>query len=102
MDAKRQACSPDQVAEAMDAAAQAWLGERAASWGLDVAAESVLQGAYRQHRLQPRGKRVEYSSLDYQGLARVVDPQALQRALLEGVGHARGFGCGLLLVKRTN
>jgi CRISPR system Cascade subunit CasE len=33
-------------------------------------------------------------------MAQVADPQRLAVALLQGVGHARSFGCGLLLVKR--
>ncbi|SDN37071.1 type I-E CRISPR-associated protein Cas6/Cse3/CasE [Pseudomonas jinjuensis] len=102
MDAKRRAGSPVQVQQAVDAAGLAWLLERSVNWGLEVAGDSVLQSAYQQHRLHPRGKRIEYSSLDYQGFARVVDPQRLQQALLEGVGHGKGFGCGLLLVKRVS
>lgn len=100
MDAKRQAESPAKAAEAVNAAGLAWLTKRAISWGLEVEAQSVIQGAYQQHRLRPKGKRIEYSTLDYQGIARVTDPTALQQALLNGVGHAKGFGCGLLLVKR--
>lgn len=100
MDAKRMADSPQEMSEAMERAGEAWLSARAPRWGLELKAGSVLQVAYRQHRLAPKGKRIEFSSLDYRGIARVTDPGALQRALLDGVGHARGFGCGLLLVKR--
>ncbi|MEI2415566.1 type I-E CRISPR-associated protein Cas6/Cse3/CasE [Orrella sp. JC864] len=77
-----------------------WLMERAQGWGLDVSAGELSQSGYRQHRLRRKGGVIEYSSLDYQGIARVLDAQRLQRVLFEGVGHAKGFGCGLLLVKR--
>lgn len=100
MDAKRLMESPQDVRMAMERAGNTWLSARAPSWGLAVEDGSVLQTGYRQHRLAQKGKSIEFSSLDYSGTARVADPQALQRALLDGVGHARGFGCGLLLVKR--
>lgn len=100
MDAKQKADSPQQVNEEMEQAGRAWLLGRASSWGLEVEPGSVLQTGYQQHRLRPKDKRIEFSSLDYRGVARVTDPMALQRALLNGVGHARGFGCGLLLVRR--
>ncbi len=34
-------------------------------------------------------------------MAKVIDPDRLTKALLEGVGHSKGFGCGLLLVRRV-
>lgn len=52
---------------------------------------------YEQHR--GKGGPLRFSSVDFSGTLRVRDPQALRRALFEGVGHARAFGCGLLLVR---
>lgn len=101
MDAK-QAAAPELRAQAMDHAGLQWLVERARQWGLGVHPHTVLQSAYRQHRLERKGQPIRYSSLDYQGLATVQDPALLKRALYDGVGHAKGFGCGLLLVKRLD
>ncbi|MBS68563.1 MAG: type I-E CRISPR-associated protein Cas6/Cse3/CasE [Pseudomonas sp.] len=89
-----------QLRQVLDAAGRDWLLTRAERWGLSIRAESVLQNGYRQQRLRRKGRTIEYSSLDYQGLAEVTDPQRLRQALLEGVGHSKGFGCGLLLVRR--
>jgi CRISPR system Cascade subunit CasE len=100
MDAKRSVNDPRKTTSAMEEAGHAWLLARASHWGLEMDGSEVLQTGYRQHRLTPKGKRIEFSSLDYRGAARVADPEALSRVLLDGVGHARGFGCGLLLVKR--
>lgn len=100
MDAKRLACDAGETTDAMEQAGHQWLLERAGRWGLGIEADSVLQTGYRQHRLTPKGKRIAFSSLDYRGVAQVTDPELLGKALLDGVGHARGFGCGLLLVKR--
>ncbi len=89
-----------QLRQVLDAAGRDWLLARAERWGLSIRAESVLQNGYQQQRLRRKGRTIEYSSLDYQGLAEVTDPQRLRQALLEGVGHSKGFGCGLLLVRR--
>ena len=56
-------------------------------------------------RSQHRGKRGElrFSTVDFSGSLRVVDPAALRTALFSGVGHAKAhaqaFGCGLLLIR---
>jgi CRISPR system Cascade subunit CasE len=100
MDAKRLAKGEPDRKEAMDAAALQWLAKRAPEWGLSIQMASVLTSGYIQHRLRSKGRSIEFSSLDYIGRAQVADPERLAIALLEGVGHARSFGCGLLLVKR--
>lgn len=102
MHAKRLLPEGEDVRQALDQAGQDWLLARADAWGLEVQQGSVLQDGYRQHRLKRKGHSIEYSSLDYQGVARVVDPERLRKALWEGVGHSKGFGCGLLLVKRLS
>jgi len=85
----------------LEATGKKWLLERAERWGLAIQEDSVLQEGYRQHRLKRKGRNIEYSSLDYQGMAQVIDPQRLSQALCDGVGHGKGFGCGLLLVRRV-
>jgi CRISPR system Cascade subunit CasE len=102
MHAKRgvQAGQREQLAQVLQAAGRDWLLQRAKQWGLVVNEDSVLQDGYRQQRLRRKGGNIEYSTLDYQGMAEVVDPRRLSQALLQGVGHGKGFGCGLLLVRR--
>ncbi|MFC3609540.1 type I-E CRISPR-associated protein Cas6/Cse3/CasE [Stutzerimonas tarimensis] len=102
MDAKRRADRPADVRELQQAAGCDWLLKRGEQWGLAISENTLMQDGYQQHRLRRKGKGIEYSSLDYQGLAEVVDAERLQKALLEGVGHSKGFGCGLLLVKRVD
>lgn len=101
MDAKRSLSGECDAASVIHAAAREWLASRAASWGLVIDGDVRTEG-YTQHRLRHRQRSIEYSSLDYQGLARVEDPALLSRALLHGVGHAKAFGCGLLLVRRAS
>ncbi|GAA5232658.1 type I-E CRISPR-associated protein Cas6/Cse3/CasE [Verticiella sediminum] len=101
MDAKHRS-DPQSRHEAMEAAGLNWLMTRAERWGLSIDPGTVIQSGYLQHRFERKGERLSFSSLDYQGLARVEDADALARTLLHGVGRAKGFGCGLLLVKRVS
>lgn len=102
MDAKRMAnaCDALDMQTVLDEAGRNWLFNRAEQWGLAVVGKSILQSAYSQHTLKTKGRNIRYSSLDYQGIAQVKDPDQLKAALLDGVGHSKGFGCGLLLVRR--
>lgn len=44
------------------------------------------------------GKEVTLVTAQYDGIMRVTDTAALKRALIGGIGHAKGFGCGLLTI----
>ena len=63
--------------------------------------DSLIVEGYEQHR----GKRGElrFSTVDFSGSLRVVDPAVLRTALFSGVGHAKAhnkaFGCGFLLTR---
>ena len=73
-----------------------WLQSRASSNGFTVAAASV--DAYQQNRA---GKRdIRFSTVDFSGELLVTNPELFQQALFNGLGHAKAFGCALLLVKR--
>lgn len=90
-----QACT-----EAMDEAARGWLAERAESWGFRLAVAPEV-GAYRQHALpKDKGRPIRFSSVDYEGLLEVADPGRLIETLAQGVGRAKAFGCGLILLRR--
>ncbi|VGO07100.1 CRISPR-associated protein, Cse3 family [plant metagenome] len=97
-----QGASVQKRIEEMDAAGLRWLQERAATWGISVAENSVLVSAYTQHTLRHRQRNMTFSSLDYTGVAQVENPVLLAKALTQGVGHAKAFGCGLLLVRRID
>lgn len=88
-----------------DHAVRRWLGDRS---GPGLAARHGFQAlgdlrvdAYRQHRMSRRGAAaISLSTVDLTGTLEVVDPVRFTSALLHGVGHAKAFGCGLLLVRR--
>lgn len=88
--------------EAMDTAARDWLAGRAESFGFTLPLAPEV-GAYRQHALgkQESGQPIRYSSVDYEGLLEVTDPERLSETLQNGIGRAKAFGCGLLLLRRV-
>ncbi|HET9066222.1 MAG TPA: type I-E CRISPR-associated protein Cas6/Cse3/CasE [Gemmatimonadales bacterium] len=100
MDAKRRA-SPDKREEAIQEAAIEWLVDRAPTIGLGIDAEHIRYDRYVQHlSRRSHGPPLRFSSVDFDGVATVTDPSKLVVALFTGVGHSKGFGCGLLLIRR--
>jgi CRISPR system Cascade subunit CasE len=95
-----------QAGQRLDSAARQalvcdWLAGRLARVGaeLDPAACWIL--AHTQLRLPrraPQGQAV-LSVVDAEGALTVRDPAALGRALVDGIGHGKAFGLGLLLLR---
>lgn len=56
---------------------------------------------YQWHALPKKGKTAGFSSVDFEGVIEVVDPDCCTEALVAGIGPAKGFGCGLMLVRRV-
>lgn len=86
---------------AMDGAAREWLASRSENLGFSLAVNPEV-GAYRQHVVYKAGRRdaIRFSSVDYEGLLTITDPDRLIQTLAQGMGRAKAFGCGLLLVRR--
>ena len=109
MDAKRRAREAGEktgYAELERRAGLAWLQDRCPDWGVAVHTDQTSVHSYRKHAFskQRRGSgspRVSFCSLDFDGLLTVENPQALLRTLQSGVGCCKGFGCGLMLVRRA-
>lgn len=77
-----------------------WLKVRAEKNGFALSQLQV--DAYLQHRAGRRDSRdIRFSTLDFSGELTVTDPALLQKVLVNGLGHAKAFGCGLLLIKRA-
>ena len=41
------------------------------------------------------------AAIDYEGLLEVRDPAVFTTALAQGIGKAKAFGCGLMLIRRA-
>jgi CRISPR system Cascade subunit CasE len=46
-------------------------------------------------------RAVIFSTLTFQGVLTVEDPAQFLAAVLRGFGAAKGFGCGLMLIRRA-
>lgn len=76
----------------------AWLRSRASRLGFKVDEESLAVDGYQQHS-EKKGE-LRLSTVDFSGELTVIDPAAFAVALREGIGPAKAFGCGLMLVRR--
>lgn len=79
-----------------------WLQARANGNGFAVESALVTVDGYQQHESYAKQQKraVRYSTVDFQGILTVTDPEQFRSALFSGIGKAKAFGCGLLLVKR--
>lgn len=86
-----------------------WLHKQAQRFGFEFHDDAVRTGGYRQNKLfrppkkgtdSPR-KPIQFASMEFDGSLTVTHPDAFLKALREGIGRSKGFGCGLLLVKRA-
>lgn len=104
MDAKKR-CSAKKMkfsqAELVQDAGHCWLNERAEKYGFRLQALRV--DGYRQHQFsKARGERpIRFSTVDFNGVLTVTDKTQFQQTLFSGIGPAKAFGCGLLLVRRV-
>ncbi|MFI4939730.1 MAG: type I-E CRISPR-associated protein Cas6/Cse3/CasE [Burkholderiales bacterium] len=84
-----------------------WLDEVAKRNGFEIALtdekepQRKLQvDAYEQTKAGKRDHNIRFSAVDFSGELHVTSPELFQLALCNGLGHAKAFGCGLLLVRR--
>lgn len=84
-----------------------WLDERLPGWGfvidraLDGKRPDVRCTGYQQHRFRKGAREVSISTLDCQGIGTVTDPARFVELISVGLGPAKGFGCGLVLIRRA-
>ena len=84
-----------------------WLDGVAKRNGFEIALtdeeepQRMLQvDAYEQSKAGKRDHDIRFSAVDFSGEVLVTNPKLFQQALLNGIGHAKAFGCSLLLVRR--
>ena len=106
MDALRSRSNGDRAAHRLDAAREeglAWLERQGVRAGFAVRANGVRVDGYVQHRISRKGSgpSMLYSTLDFQGVLTVGDPDSLLPAIARGFGAAKAYGCGLMLIRRA-
>lgn len=107
MDAKRMAKAqqlPDsEKISLIDKAGKNWLAGRAQNLGFALNDNELICDGYRQHRFfkGKSSKPISLSTVDYSGLLTITDPAQFEQTLFNGIGRAKAFGCGLLMIRRV-
>lgn len=76
-----------------------WLQCKAGRLGFVLDLGTLVVASYEQHKEKP-DQMLRFSTVDLSGQLTVTDPEAFSLGLLNGVGSAKAFGCGLLLIRR--
>lgn len=84
-----------------------WLDGVAKRNGFEIALtdeeepQHMLQvDAYEQSKAGKRDHDIRFTAVDFSGELLVTNPELFHLVLCNGLGHAKAFGCGLLLVRR--
>jgi CRISPR system Cascade subunit CasE len=95
--------NPASLSERMRKAGLKWLDFRAGKLGFEYFHNHLrvdgycIQTFYRGNEKN----RIRFASLDFVGICTVLEPQAMLNTLYHGIGPAKAFGCGLMLVRRA-
>ncbi|KGK41710.1 hypothetical protein LH51_12630 [Nitrincola sp. A-D6] len=96
--------NPAAIQQRMERAAIDWLTApaRLERLGIDFDIEPNFCG-YSQQRTYKKTERqpISYSSVDYEGILTIRDPEIFLSQLTAGIGRAKSFGCGLMLIRRV-
>jgi len=69
-----------------------------------VHVNTTIEGKQTGHKKDKKDERREHRmthlTVRFDGLLRITDPEAFRETLTRGIGPAKAFGCGLMLVKR--
>lgn len=78
-----------------------WLLSRAEMNGFQVEADVLTVDAYERHSCSKRAEsdKVCFTTVDFSGELTVTDARLFEAALCRGIGRAKAFGCGLVLVR---
>lgn len=90
-----------QVTEIVQKVGVEWLKKKGETNGFEVSEGQVVATGYCCNRFyKPKGKHsVNISTIDFSGILTVTNTEALTDALYRGIGPAKSFGCGLMLVR---
>ncbi|MBV7315802.1 type I-E CRISPR-associated protein Cas6/Cse3/CasE [Shewanella sp. NIFS-20-20] len=108
MHAKRQnqhhAKNAEQLKSIMDQAAIHWLADekRLAQWGVALDSLPHIMAYNRHHSNKRSGLKIQFSSVDFEGLLTVKDPEVFMQQYQKGFGRAKAMGCGLMLIRRIS
>ncbi len=92
---------PSQVI--VEEAGREWLVTRAESGGFIFDDSSVRIDGYQPNTSgRKKGKKeIRYNTMDFRGILTVTEPELFNKTLMQGIGKAKAFGCGLMLIRKV-
>lgn len=95
--------APPVQAELVSRAGIKWLLERTGKYGFTIEPANLHADNYTQHDLKKtnNGHPIHLSTIDFEGLLTVTTPDCFLDMLYTGIGPAKAFGCGLMLIRRA-
>lgn len=87
--------------EIMNTAVSDWLVRKAGLNGFEVDKESLMIHSYSRNESRKGRNKIVISTVIIEGTLMVKDVETFRHALFNGIGSAKGFGCGMLMIKRT-
>ena len=102
MDSKKESKRGKRVACLNDKSQIEWLLKRCANFGCDIDANQLRISEKRWIRFKKKdgNHRVSIYSVAYEGYLKVVDPELLKKKMVEGLGHGKAYGLGMLTVMK--
>lgn len=94
----------------IDAALGDWLKRQGERFGFALAVDDngltkLQNSAYTWHSLLDKTRKKDnksgFSSVDFSGELQITDIEKFEKALFQGIGRSKAFGCGLLMVRRV-
>ena len=87
----------------MDQAAQHWLTneKRLQRWGFKLDALPHVEYSQKHESNKHNKNKITFTSVDYQGVLTVADPEIFLESLYQGFGRSRSMGCGLMLIRNV-
>ncbi|MBW7877381.1 MAG: type I-E CRISPR-associated protein Cas6/Cse3/CasE [Candidatus Cloacimonetes bacterium] len=101
MDLKQQGNRDLPKAQLERLAAVHWLQKRSENAGFEVREADIFAEGHQVHHFKRLGNGGRIATLDIQGVLTVSDPERFQKILLNGLGPAKSFGCGLMTIARV-
>jgi CRISPR system Cascade subunit CasE len=76
-----------------------WMVSKAEDAGFRIADNSLIIGAPIDEHFTRKGKRGKHVSVDFQGILNVANQDRFRKAFCHGIGSAKAFGFGLLMLQ---
>lgn len=73
-----------------------WLRQQGLKHGFEIAATRVSRSERMNWAQGHSGRRITVQVVQFDGVARIDDPGKLATALVQGIGHAKALGLGML------